>query len=105
MNNRAPEYLRKEFKLNRELGLHRTWGYDKLHLKSVKTEWGRKSFGFQAAQDWNNLPEDIRAIRSVASYFQKTLETAISKLLLDNSFTMYLFIYFTNFLLLSSCLC
>jgi len=36
MNNRAPEYLSKEFK---ELGLRRTRGYDKLHLKSVKTEW------------------------------------------------------------------
>ena len=58
--NRAPEYLRKELKSNRELGLRRTRGYDKLHLKSVKTEWGRKFFGFQAAQDWNNLPEDIR---------------------------------------------
>ena len=69
---------RKELKSNRELGLHRTRGYDKLHLKSVKTEWERKSFGFQAAQDWNNLPENIRT-RSAATF--KTLETALSKLL------------------------
>ena len=67
MNNGAPEYLRKELKSNRELGLHRTQGYDKLHLKSVKTEWERKSFGFQAAQDWNNLPENIRT-RSAATF-------------------------------------
>ena len=66
MNNRAPEYLRKEFKSKTKLGLRRTWGYDKLHLKSVKTEWGKKSFGFEAAQDWNNLPKDIREI---SSYF------------------------------------
>ena len=65
MNNRAPEYLREKFKSNRELGLRRTWGYDKLHLKSVKTEWGRSSFGFQAEWDWNNLPEDIREIKSI----------------------------------------
>ena len=63
--NRAPEYLRKELKSNRKLGLRRTRGYDKLHLKSVKTEWGSKSFGFQAAQDWNH--EDIR-IRSAATF-------------------------------------
>ena len=71
MNNRAPEHLRKELKSNRELGLRRTQGHDKLdklQLKSVKTEWGVKSFGFQAAQDWNNLPEDIREIRSVATF-------------------------------------
>ena len=57
--NRAPEYLRKELKSNRK---RRTRGYDKLHLKSVKTEWGSKSFGFQAAQDWNN--EDILLLKS-----------------------------------------
>ena len=56
--NRAPEYLRKELKSNRK---RRTRGYDKLHLKSVKTEWGSKSFGFQAAQDWNN--EDILLLK------------------------------------------
>ena len=51
MNKRAPKYFRKEFKSNRELGLRRARGYDKLDLKSVKTEWGMKSFRFQAAQD------------------------------------------------------
>ena len=65
MNNRAPKHLRKEFKSNRELGLRRAWGYDKLDLKSVKTEWGMKSFRFQAAQD---CPEDIREIRLVATF-------------------------------------
>ena len=68
MNNRAPEYLREKFKSNRELGLRRIRGYDKLHLKSVKTEWGRRSFGFQAAWDWNNLPEDIREIRPASTF-------------------------------------
>ena len=82
MNNRAPEY-RNELRLNRELGLHRTRGHEKLHLMSVKSEWKRKSFGFKAALDWNRLPEDLRQIGSAVT-FKRNL-----KLYLQNaSFTL-----------------
>ena len=47
MNNRAPEYLRKELKSNGELGLHKTRGYDKLHLKSVKMSGKGNLLGFK----------------------------------------------------------
>ena len=68
MTNRAPEYLRKELRSNRELGLRRTRGHEKLHLMSVKSEWKRKSFGFKAAMDWNRLPEDLRQIKSAVTF-------------------------------------
>ena len=55
MNYRAPEYLRKEFKSNREQGLCTTDGDMISCEKKSKNRLGKEIF--QAAQDWNNLPE------------------------------------------------
>ena len=80
MNNKAPEYLREKFKSNRELGLRRTQGFDKLHLKSVKTvrkEIFRVSSSMGLEQPSRRYQKD-----KIGIYFQKTLEIAFFKSLL-----------------------
>ena len=62
MNGQAPDYLVKQVRRNSELGYMKTRGYGKAHLNSVQTEWGKKSFAFKAAQEWNSLPAELREI-------------------------------------------
>ena len=57
-----------------ELGYMKTRGYDKAHLNSVQTEWGKKSFAFKAAQEWNSLPAELREIKSTV-VFRKHLKS------------------------------
>ena len=74
MNGQAPDYLVKHMRRNSELGYMKTRGYDKAHLNSVQTEWGKKSFAFKAAQEWNSLPAELREIKSTV-VFRKHLKS------------------------------
>ena len=69
MNNRAPEYPGRSLNQTGNLDFEEHEDMTRcISIKSVKTEWGRRSFGFQAAWDWNNLPEDIREIRPASTF-------------------------------------
>ena len=74
MNGQAPDYLVKHMRRNSELGYMKTRWYDKAHLNSVQTEWGKKSFAFKAAQEWNSLPAELREIKSTV-VFRKYLKS------------------------------
>ena len=74
MHGRAPAYLAECYKTNKQYGHCVTWGANKLHLKSVNTEFGRKAIMFEGAQEWNKLLADLRNVQSINT-FRKLLKT------------------------------
>ena len=88
IRNQAPTYLAKCFKTNEMYGQHRvTRGHNKLHLKVVNTEFGRKATRFKGAQDWNRLPERMRSIENI-----KTFRTVVKLHLVSNFFFVFAYL-------------
>ena len=77
VNQQAPAYMNRLFQLNRDVGYNtRTRGYDKLHLNSIRTDYGRKSFTFRGSQEWNSLSPDLRKLQSPTT-FRNMLRTTL----------------------------
>ena len=74
VHGRAPAYLAECYETNKQYGHCVTRGANKLHLKSVNTEFGRRATMFKGAQEWNKLPADLRNVQSINT-FRKLLKT------------------------------
>ena len=74
VHGRAPAYLAECYETNKQYGHCVTRGANKLHLKSVNTEFGRRATMFKGAQEWNKLPADLRNVQNINT-FRKLLKT------------------------------
>ena len=68
VHGRAPAYLAECFETNKQYGHCITPGVNKLHLKSVNTEFGRRATIFKSTQDWNKLPANLRNVQSIKTF-------------------------------------
>lgn len=50
-----------------------------LHLPLPRTNWGKQTFIFKAAKDWNSLPIDLKET-DVLSVFKAKLKTFLKDL-------------------------
>ena len=93
VQKQAPSYLSDIFQTNAEIGHDRTRGKNNLYLHRVKTEFGRQSFQFQGAKQWNSLPSGIKAVHN-RSTFKKHLWKSYTLVFLRISICVSIFIHF-----------
>ena len=70
IHKQAPAYLTDCVLTNKELGHRSTQGLKKLYWKSVRTELGQRGTTFEGAQEWNSLPEGLRAMCSHITFIE-----------------------------------
>ena len=78
LNSLAPVYLMENFESNELFGQRITRGIRKLHLRGVTTEIGKNATSFKGSQHWNTLPEELRAIRTPATFREHLKEHLLS---------------------------
>ncbi len=74
LNGLGPKYMADmltEYKPNRPL---RSLGSSQLEIPRVHTKQGESAFSYYAARSWNQLPEEIRCAKTLAS-FKSRLKT------------------------------
>ena len=74
LSQQAPRYLSESLMRNSERQYQQTRGRDKLYLRAVRSEIGRKSFSLKGAQAWNSLPAELRQVKTVET-FKRHLKT------------------------------
>ncbi len=68
LNGLGPKYIANmltEYKPNRSL---RSVGSSQLEIPRVYTKQGESIFSYFAARSWNQLPEEIRCVETLATY-------------------------------------
>ncbi len=63
--------IRDKYKPNRPL---RSLGSSQLEIPRVHTKQGESAFSYYAARSWNQLPEEIRCAKTLAT-FKSSLKT------------------------------
>ncbi len=74
LNGLGPKYMADmltEYKPNRPL---RSLGSSQLEIPRVHTKQGESAFSYYAARSWNQLPEEIRCAKTLAT-FKSSLKT------------------------------
>ncbi len=74
LNGLGPKYIADmltEYKPNRPL---RSLGSSQLEIPRVHTKQGESAFSYYAARSWNQLPEEIRCAKTLAT-FKSSLKT------------------------------
>ncbi len=74
LNGLGPKYMSDmltEYKPNRPL---RSLGSSQLEIPRVHTKQGESAFSYYAARSWNQLPEEIRCAKTLAT-FKSRLKT------------------------------
>ncbi len=74
LNGLGPKYIADmltEYKPNRPL---RSLGSSQLEIPRVHTKQGESAFSYYAARSWNQLPEEIRCAKTLAT-FKSRLKT------------------------------
>ncbi len=74
LNGIGPKYMADmltEYKPNRPL---RSLGSSQLEIPRVHTKQGESAFSYYAARSWNQLPEEIRCAKTLAT-FKSSLKT------------------------------
>ncbi len=74
LNGLGPKYMSDmltEYKPNRPL---RSLGSSQLEIPRVHTKQGESAFSYYAARSWNQLPEEIRCAKTLAT-FKSSLKT------------------------------
>ncbi len=74
LNGLGPKYMSDmltEYKPNRPL---RSLGSSQLEIPRVHTKQGESAFSYYAARSWNQLPEEIRCAKTIAT-FKSSLKT------------------------------
>ncbi len=74
LNRLCPKYIADmltEYKANRPL---RSLGSSQLETPRVHTKQGETAFSYFAARSWNQLPEEIRCVKTLAT-FKSSLKT------------------------------
>ncbi len=74
LNGLGPKYIADmltEYKPNRPL---RSLGSSQLEIPSVHTKQGESAFSYYAARSWNQLPEEIKCAKTLAT-FKSSLKT------------------------------
>ncbi len=74
LNGLGPKYMSDmltEYKPNRPL---RSLGSSQLEIPRVHTKQGESAFSYYAARSWNQLPEEIRYAKTLAT-FKSSLKT------------------------------
>ncbi len=77
LNGIGPKYMAEmltEYKPNRPL---RSLGSSQLEIPRVHTKQGESAFSYYAARSWNQLPEEIRCAKTLAT-FKSRLKTHLS---------------------------
>ncbi len=68
LNGQGPKYIADmltEYKLNRPL---RSLGSSQLEIPRAHTKQGESAFSYYAARSWNQLPEEIRCAKTLATF-------------------------------------
>ncbi len=76
LNGLGPKYMSDmltEYKPNRPL---RSLGSSQLEIPRVHTKQGESAFSYYAARSWNQLPEEIRCVKTLAT-FKSSLKTQL----------------------------
>ena len=63
-----------DFKYSSDIHSYNTRNKQNLHLERVNKNWGKQAFSYHAANDWNNLPMELREI-----YQFKTFKIKLKK--------------------------
>ncbi len=79
LNEMAPVIITDRFERNAQYGQQVTRGGSKVHLHLPKTKFYRKSIKFRAAQDWNELPSELRDIKSTATFRKESPDVYIAR--------------------------
>ena len=89
VHGHALAYLAECYETNKQYGHCITRGVNKLHFKSVNTEFGRRAT--KGAQDWNKLPAILRNVQCI-----KTFRT-ISKTQYVCSISIWVYLHLFSF--------
>ena len=71
LNGLAPVYLQDLFSDERHTDYDMRDSLHKLNLPKPRTDYLKRSFGYNGALLWNSLPENITAIRSIGQFKKK----------------------------------
>ena len=56
------------FKYSSDIHSYNTRNKQNLHLECVNKNWGKQIFSYHAANDWNNLPMELREINQFKTF-------------------------------------
>ena len=76
INESTPPYLHDLFK-SRNTGYNLRNSEHTLYVPKPRTNYGKRSFSYSGAMLWNELPQSVRAVRSL-SQFKREIDAFFS---------------------------
>lgn len=74
LNNLTPHYLSDKFTRFQDIRSYSTSNNNRMVLPRARTNYSRNTFAFNGARSWNNLPNSIISVKSLALFKKMTKE-------------------------------